>query len=218
MLEVLTVVLMGLTAYAYLVEGMFTACVMCVNVVIAGVVAFNFWEPLANALEPAMGGYGYEDFLCLLMLFGLTLGGLRTVTNLLCPSEVEYPPQLLRPGGAVFGLLTGYLVAGILACMFQTLPWHQQFMGFDYKADNTQSIRRFLPPDRLWMAMLHRVGEGALTRAGPTFDEHGSFELRYARHRRYTETADPVRHRGEFDPSRYVPSTTAPAATTPAGR
>src|SRR5262249_6443625 len=208
MLEFFTVVIMGILAYAYLVEGLFTACVMCVNVIVAGLIAFNFWEPLANVLEPIFGGYGYEDFLCLILLFSVTLGAMRTITGLLCPTEVAFPPQLQRPGGALFGLLTGYLVSGFLACALQTLPWHQKFMYFEAKADSSQTIRSFLPPDRVWLAAMHRVGAGPLSRGGPTFDEKGTFSLRYFRHRRHSDTSDRLPHRGEFDPS--PPS--APAA------
>ncbi len=188
MLEFLTIIVMGLLAYAYLVEGTFTAFVMCCNVMFAGIIAFNFWEPLASLLEPGMGGYGYEDFLCLIVIFTLALGALRTITNLLCPTEVEFPPQIQRPGGALFGLLTGYLVCGFLVCALQTLPWHENFMHFKYYADpNAEAARRFLPPDRVWLSTMHRLGVGPLATGGETFDKNGDFEMRYARHRRYLD-------------------------------
>jgi hypothetical protein len=185
---------------------------MCCNVVIAGLIAFNFWEPLASLIEPAFGGYGYEDFLCLLILFCLTLGLMRTMTSLLCPTEIEYPPLLLKPGGALFGLLAGYVTAGILVCMLQTLPWHRQFMYFDAKVESGQALRRYLPPDRMWLALMHHVGAGPLSRGGPTFDERGNFSLRYARHRRHTEAIDRMPYKGEFDPAAAVP----PPAPAPA--
>jgi hypothetical protein len=188
MLEFLTILIMGLCAYAYLVEGMFTACVMCCNAVIAGVIAFNYWEPLASLLEPIMGGYGYEDFLCLILIFCLVLGAMRTITNLLCPTEVEFHPVLKKIGGALFGLLTGYVVSGFLVCALQTLPWRENFMSYNYKVDpSAQTLRRYLPPDRVWLATMHRLGSGPLTDGGPTFDEKGDFSVRYARLRRYVD-------------------------------
>src|SRR6266446_1995301 len=125
MLAFLTIVIMLAVAYAYLREGMFTACTMCINVFAAGLVAFNFWEPLADLLDPLFADNflaGYEDSLCLVVLFCLSLGLLRLATNSLATKEIEYAPALLRGGAVAFGLVTGYLVSGFLVCVLQTLP------------------------------------------------------------------------------------------------
>lgn len=53
---------------------------MTVNVVLSGLVAFAFFEPLAGVLGPLFAGTflaGYEDALCLVFLFALSLGLLR---------------------------------------------------------------------------------------------------------------------------------------------
>lgn len=189
-------------AYAYSVEGLFTACTMFINVLLAGMFAFNFWEPLADMLEPELAGaaaLGYEDALVLVLLFWLALGSLRLVTNQLANAEIEMPLLAQRIGGAVFGLLTGYLVCGFLACVLQTLPWHENFMGFEPKYEQGRPLRRVLPPDRVWLAFMHRVGAGAFSQGSETFDKDGSFALRYARYRRYTATREPLPYHGEFE-------------------
>src|SRR5262245_52339226 len=71
MTSFLTLVLMLVVAYAFLHEGVATAFCMFCNVVLAGLIAFNFWEPIAGQLEEMVaGGFfeGYEDFLCLGLL------------------------------------------------------------------------------------------------------------------------------------------------------
>jgi uncharacterized membrane protein required for colicin V production len=218
MLAFFTVLIMLAVAYAYLREGLFTAAVMCCNVFLAGLVAFNFWEPLADLLEPLLAGtilHGLEDALCLVGLFCVTLGALRTVTNLLSRTQIQFPEVLQRMGGVVFGLLTGYLVAGFLVCMLQTLPWHENFMSFDplYEAGGESAARHILPPDRVWLAMMYRAGAYAFANNEDprgaassslydrymTFDKYGSFELRYARFRRYGDSREPSPYLGEFD-------------------
>src|SRR5260370_33595967 len=77
--------------------------------------------------------------------------------------EIEYPRALLRGGAVAFGLVTGYLVSGFLVCVLQTLPWHQNFMGFQYPQEYakdypTPALRKVLPPDRVWLALMHRAG------------------------------------------------------------
>ncbi len=218
LLGFLTVLIMVFVAYAYLREGLFTACTMAINVLLAGLVAFNFWEPLAALLDPMLAGsflHGYEDAFCLVLLFSLVLGLLRALTNNLAGTRVQFEGWLQTGGGFLFGLLTGYLVSGFLICTFQTLPWHENFMFFEpkYEAGPEHLVRHVLPPDRVWLALMHRAGAYALShREDPrmssspsyydryvTFDKYGSFEMRYARYRRYGDNREPLPYLGEFD-------------------
>ncbi len=201
MLGFFTIVVMAILGYAYFVEGLFTAVVMCCNVVGAGLVAFNFWEPLASLMD--LGGY--EDILCMVGIFSLTLATLRTLTNQMANTEIEFLPHLQRPGGALFGLITGYFACGFLICALQTLPWHVNFMLYDPKYDPEKPLANVLPPDRVWLAMMHRAGETGLGSGDGTFDPHGSFVERYARYRRSDDQDRPLPYRGEFDPRLYPP-------------
>jgi uncharacterized membrane protein required for colicin V production len=204
MLTFLTILIMLLLGYIYLTDGVATAFTMFCNVFLAGLIAFNFWEPLAALLEPAFSRSffaGYEDALCLAVLFAITLGTLRLATNSLSFAAIDFHPIFQRAGGAFFGLATGYLISGFLTCLFQTLPWHQRFMGFqpDYEG-NQSAMRQVLPPDRLWLALMHRAGRGPFSREDySTFDPEATFELRYSRYRRYGDGRGPLPYGGEFD-------------------
>jgi hypothetical protein len=225
LLGTLTVVIMCLVAYAYLREGVFTAFTMCFNVFLSGLVAFNFWEPLAGLLEEPLSKTflrGYEDFFCLVVLFCVTLAILRTVTNVLANTQVNFPQLVQRGGGALFGLATGYLVAGFLLCALQTLPWHENFMLFDptLEPGPEHTIRRVLPPDRVWLGLMYRAGAFAFAnqedeRGNPnsmslydryyTFDRSGSFELRYRYYRRYADDRDVKTYQHELDRELHGP-------------
>jgi hypothetical protein len=191
MLTFLTVLVMFGVAYAFFREGVLTALTMLVNVLLAGLVAFNFWEPLAGEVESVLRGTfleGYEDCLCLTALFSLALGGLRVCTNNLANATVEYHPGLQQGGSALVGLVTGYLVSGFLLCVLQTLPWGQHFMQFDATIDpQGGKIRRVMPADRVWLALMHRASVGPFAAGDEGFDAEGSFEQRYARLRRYKD-------------------------------
>jgi hypothetical protein len=222
LLGVLTLLFMVIVGYAYLREGMFTAFTMCCNVFIAGLVAFNFWEPLADMVDPTFATsvlHGYEDSIFLVLLFCITLGVLRSITNLLSRTQIRFPVGLQQAGGAVFGLATGYLVSGFLICVLQTLPWHENFMYFNPRLEPglDGALRRVFPADRVWLALMHRAGAYPLSNdedlkmAGKrpsgdryidkyaTFDKYGTFEQRYARFRRYNDTRDAAKYFGEFD-------------------
>jgi uncharacterized membrane protein required for colicin V production len=212
MLTFLTILIMLILAYVYLVDGVATAFTMFCNVFLAGLIAFNFWEPLAGLLEPPFSRSffaGYEDALCLVILFSVTLGSLRLATNSLSFAVIDFHPIFQHLGGAFFGLATGYLISGFLICVFQTLPWHEQFMGFQPEYDPSQSgMRQVLPPERVWLALMHRAGIGAFSRGdNPTFDPEATFELRYARYRRYGDNRGPLPYRGEFEKELHPSST-----------
>jgi hypothetical protein len=207
-LGLLTLVLIVAVAYAYVGEDLPTAFTMFVNVLLAGLVAFNYFEPLAAGVEAQVDGtplQGYEDAIFLVGLFCLTLGPLRWAVNNLSPSLIEFPPLLQRGGALLFGALTGYLLAGFLLCVFQTLPLPERFMGF--QADAAPSgLRRILPPDRVWLALMHRAGAYAFSNSGglsevETFDKDGSFEARYALFRRINAEGNRLKYRGEYEPS-----------------
>jgi hypothetical protein len=203
MLEVFTVLVMLGVAAALAFEGLFTALCMFVNVILAGLITFNFYEPLADFLEENLAGtqaLGHEDAICLVFLFWIVLGVLRVVTNLLAPAEIDFDALIHRGGGAFFGLLTGYLVAGFLVTVFQTLPLHENFLGFEPKIEAKQGLRHYLPPDRVWLALMHRAGTASFSsEKDHTFDRAGNYALRYTRHRRHNDQRGPMPYSGEFD-------------------
>ncbi len=203
---VLTLILMIAVAYSFVKEGVFTAFCMLVNVLVSGLVAFNWYEPVASFLEPMFpeGLGGYVDAVSLLALFAGMLALLRSALNSLVNSEITYHPLLFQIGAGFFGLVTGYLLAGFLFCLFQTLPWHENFMNFDPKvldpADPNAALRRVLPPDRVWLAMMQRASKCAFSAGGEAFDKDSSFEFRYARYRRYNDTREAMTYYGELAP------------------
>lgn len=190
----LTVLLMlGVSAYALWSWGALRAFCVCCNTVLAGMVAFNFFEPAATFLDPHLessGVGGVEDAFSLLMIFGATFVALHLVTKFLANKWPAYHPYLQRGGAAFFGLVAGYLLAGVLIVALDTLPLPASFPGFRGQVE-TSRLRRLLPPDRVWLAMMHRASAGAFTRGGATFDADGSFEFRYQRLRRRAATPPP---------------------------
>ena len=210
MLVTLTLIVMAIVAYSQFREGVFTAMTSLINVILAGLVAFNFWEPLANLLDPQLGGY--EDIVVLTAIFCLTLVVLRLITNNLCNMQVQFSPLYQQIGGGVIGALTGYLLSGFLVCALETMPWHENFMDFEPRVSpEVSSMRRLFPPDRVWLALMRHAGAYGFSRHPEredqaslydryiTFDREGTFELRYLRFRRFGDTRPTQPYQGEFE-------------------
>jgi hypothetical protein len=203
MLAIFTLLLVLIVGYALFSQGLLTAFTTMVNVLLAGLVAFNFWEPAASMLAQQLSGtpvLGFEDYICMVGIFGIVLVVLRIATGLLATTELELPPAMQQGGAAVCGMITGYLTAGFLVCAMQTLPLPDDFLGFSARADLAGGVRRYLPPDRVWLAMMQRGSFGPLATDGDGFDPRGYFELGYARHRRTSSGHAPLDYYGEDIP------------------
>jgi hypothetical protein len=195
MLGFFTIVIMLISAYAFWRQGVLAAFAMFVNVLLAGLVAFNFFEPIAGELDSILSDsflHGFEDSLALVILFSLTLVFLRWAANALIHTIIVYDAIVQQGGSALFGAMTGYLVAGFLICVAQTLPLDEHFMHFEAQVDPTSAgakLRRILPPDHVWLALMHSAGgeKGPFDWDGSQFDPDGSFEMRYAQERRVSE-------------------------------
>src|SRR5260370_8335591 len=95
MLTFLTIVTMLILAYLFLIQGLATAFTMFCNVFLAGLIAFNFWEPLADLLDPPLSRSffaGYEDAICLTALFAVSFALLRLATNTLSTPLINFLP------------------------------------------------------------------------------------------------------------------------------
>jgi hypothetical protein len=210
MVNVFTILLVLVVAYSFWGEGVHTAFCNMINMIVAGLIAFTFWEPLADYLEPMFANTfleGYEDFISLIALAAAGLGGLRAATNTLVNTVIDYHPMVRQLGAGAFGALTGYLLAGFLICAFQTLPLHEEFMGFNMNLDTNApnaKVRAYLPPDRIWLAFVHRASQVPFSNGDPPelFDPFGNFELRYARYRRHTDLREPLTFLQELKPKK----------------
>ena len=213
MITAVCILMILAVGYAHMRDGLFTALCMLVNVLISGIIAFGFFEPIADWLEgPLQGGSaaGYEDFSALVVLFAASVIALRSITNRLAPDMLDFPGNV-QYIGALFGLITGYFVTGFLLCAMQTLPWHESFLGFQPRVSNDSGPRSIFPPDRLWLAMMRYAGAHALAweEENPggetpydryrTFDRYGTFEQRYLRYRRFNDARGPLTYEKELE-------------------
>jgi hypothetical protein len=203
-LGLLTLLVMGICAYAMWREGPLTAFAMCANVLVAGVLAFNFWEPLADLLASSFDDTfadGAEDAVAMMLIFLPVLMLLRWITNSIAGTHMEYPPVLYRGGAVVFGLLTGYLLAGFLVCMIQTLPVPRNFLQFEIdEPGKSHPMRAVMPPDLVWLAMMHAISDHKRLGSDEPFDKNCNFELRYQRFRRWDESGKGLPRQGELEP------------------
>jgi hypothetical protein len=128
----LLILLMG---YVLTSEGLWGAALMFFNVVFGAMVAFNFYEPLANLLDRTGINWGFSDTLCMLGLFCVTVVILRLTTETLAPAMVRFPPPVYHFGRFVFGLGASAVTMAIIILAFHAAPVHKKiFTVIDWEA------------------------------------------------------------------------------------
>jgi hypothetical protein len=161
--------------------GMWTNLIMLGNVVVAALVATNYFEPLAGLLS----GYvsflmPYADVLSLWVIFALTLMLLKAITDVVSRTRVRFPMPLEILGSLFAIFATGWVFVCLATFSIHLSSLSRVTFGGGFKPE-TGSFFGFAP-DRLWMGFVQRESQGTLA-GSSTFDEKGDMLVRYAARR-----------------------------------
>jgi hypothetical protein len=119
---------LGLT-YVLTSEGLWGSALMFFNVVFGGMIAFNFYEPVARLLDSTGIGWGFSDTLCLLGLFAVATGLLRMTTETIAPAMVRFPPPVYHAGRLLFGAGGAAVTVAIAILAFHAAPVHKKIFN-----------------------------------------------------------------------------------------
>ena len=179
---------LGMLAITWVVssEGLWGAALMFVNVMFAGLIAFDLFEPCAAFIDTNLDFMkAFSDFVSLVVLFGIAFTVLRIATDNFGPTMVRFPTWLYHIGRYGFGGATAWYLMGMILCILQTAPIHKQFLGYkwDTHAVWTAGV------DRFWLGFVQSTTEQVFERkrrpAG--FDSSGKFIKEYHDHREFGE-------------------------------
>jgi hypothetical protein len=144
----MVLLILGMT-YALMSEGLWGSALMFFNVLFAGIIAFNFYEPLAALIASNVGFLsGFADTLSLLGIFIVAVTALRLTTETLAPQMVRFPNLVYQIGRIVFSFAASVVLVAIVLLAFETAPVHKKVLFVvDYK---------YAPPfglglDREWL-------------------------------------------------------------------
>ena len=226
MIDIALLVVIGIVAWCVASEGAWGAALLFLNVLFSGLLAMNFFEPLANYLQSSVapGWANRWDIICLVGLFAGFVFAFRFLAEYLQPTFIAVHPLVYDGGRWLFGGLAGYVVMAFLLTALHTAPLPREFLGFSPERDNLFGITA---PDRQWLGFTQYVTEHSLARSGsprifdgPRF-RVGSFEgvwpsfpIRYASRRIAVQTGQSSGSTGssEIRPRRVTPPSTGGGA------
>src|SRR5687768_928329 len=92
-------------------QGLWSAAITLINLLLAMFIATNFWEPISTMVDNSQGSYTYlADFLVLWVLFALVFGILRSITDVLSRTPVKFNMPVEMGGRTVLALWCAWLM------------------------------------------------------------------------------------------------------------
>jgi hypothetical protein len=161
MIDFALLIIIALVTWNVAAEGAWGAAAVLLSVIFAGLLAMNFFEPLANLLESALGtDWSYRfDFIALMVLFAAGVFLLRLMSERLVPSFIAVDSRLYDVCRFGFALMTGYVTAAFLLAALHTAPLPRDFLGFTPERKN---LFGFTAPDREWLGFVQYVSEKSM--------------------------------------------------------
>ena len=153
-------ILLACVAMCY-AEGMWSNAVRLINIITAGLLAMNFFEPLARMLTGWQPAYTYLwDFLSLWALFVVFMLIFRILTDQLSHVKVKFLKLADRIGSGVLALWIGWVMVMFTMTTLHTAPLAKNFMFEGFQPEE----RMFMGfgPDRWWLGFTQKMSLGGV--------------------------------------------------------
>jgi hypothetical protein len=173
--NLIVVLLVGLIGYWWANQGVFSALLHLVCVVVAGAIALAFWEPLT--VNVLLRGTAFDDYawgVSLIGLFVVSLFALRVAVDKLVPSNINLPTWANMVFGFPLGAAAGVLTIGLTFIGLGFIQSHQEIMGYRGYGRSANAARIEALSPVMWVPV-HRIADEffAMLSVGalyPTFD------------------------------------------------
>ncbi len=159
MLSLVLVLIFLIVAAAAWFQGLWNSVVTLINLFLAMMLAFNYFEPLADLIDAQDGSYTYlVDFLVLWGLFVLSFALLRVMSDLLSRKRVAFEFWTETVGRSLLAIWIAWLFVGFVCASLHTAPLGTHPLGFQ----KTVTSGNFLgmAPGRQWLAFMQSRSRG----------------------------------------------------------
>ncbi len=167
-IDIALLVVWGLVTWCVSGEGAFGAALNCLAIVTGGLIAMNYFEPLAtfgqSYILTGSGWPFYWDTIALVGLFAASVTGLRFLFDYFTPLRFELVSLGEEIGRWFFGAFAGYATMAILLTALHTAPFPREFMGFTAERKNLFNL---MAPDRQWLGFTQFVSESVFAQSTP---------------------------------------------------
>lgn len=175
-------------------EGLWSNLITLFNMILAAMLATNFYDTAAAALVKSVPSAAYfADFACIWLIFALALAVFQTATQQVSKVRVKFVKQLDAAGSWILAVWTGWVLVCFFTMTLHMAPLAREFMWHGF----TPELRMYmgLAPDRKWLGLIHKLSQEGFCRLASkeelpkyTFDPEARFiPMWAARRQRYAD-------------------------------
>lgn len=194
MINLLFVVIFFITFASTAQNGLWSNLLLLFNVVMSGLIATNYAEPLTVWLVGQFPSYtNVLDFLAFWAVFSIAMVVLRGLTDVLSTVKVRFKKPVDMGVGIALSAWISWSVLCFAAMTLHTAPLDRSFLGGSFQTDPEEHMLFGFAPDRRWIAFARSMSLGGLSTsrtpdaANPStvneFDPRGEFILKYGERR-----------------------------------
>ena len=172
-LNFVVIVFVLLIGYWWANQGLFSAVIHLLCVIVAGAIALAFWEPIGVDLFMKSSWFvSYAMGVALVGTFAVTLFVLRLASNLLIPGNLEVPSWANLAFGYPVGLFAGVLTMGITVIGLGMIQSQRSMLGYVGQGRSgsgsiTKLSSMWLPVHKLTAEFYGQLSVGALSSSAP---------------------------------------------------
>ncbi len=167
---VMLAIIVGCAAFLYLKGTLVQGIAMVFNALIAGFVAFAFFETLAAMLVKYSPGIAaWAQTICFLLLFILTFAILQTLSLQINKEKVDMGKWAEKVGRPVSGVVLGYVLTGhlLVALALAPLPSEYPYARFAERNPNlADPSAPLLSPDGFVTGLFSTLSKGSFAALG----------------------------------------------------
>jgi hypothetical protein len=177
---VMLAIMAGCAAFLFFKGTLVQGVTMILNAIIAGFVAFGFFEMLARLLVKYSPGIAiWAPLICFVLLFVLAFALLQTAAMQLAKGKADLGKLPEQIGRVASGLVLGYVITGhaLVAAAMAPLPNQYPYPRFDERNPNpSRPNKPILSPDGFVTGLFATVSKGSFS----AFGEPKSFAVLHA--------------------------------------
>ncbi len=176
-------------------EGLWSNTLTLINVLAAGTIATNTYEPVSAWLNTQLPSYEFFwEFLAIWGVFVVSYSILRLIANFTSLVRLRFFKPVETIGGILLAVAVGWSLVCFTTFALHTAPLRRHFLrgAFMPEDGSTMFVGK---PDIKWMEFTKQISKKALSATGPDggvkeFDPDSSFPKRYLERRRRIEESE----------------------------
>lgn len=154
-------------------EGVWNNLIALAQIILSGLLAFGFYQPLSTLLDSRSGGEltYFMDFVSIWAIYCLSMLIMKILDAALSKKRVAFPAVVDNAVGPAIGALAGLVLGSIVMASMHTAPMPEDFMSGKLKHNpgEVNTASSLTSPDLGWLRLVEQVSTAGALGTGAEF-------------------------------------------------